>query len=102
MEISFGCSVHSNSKPPSCQKGVRSEGTDATCSAGTWGIAPWRSLVLSTPGCSAAPSQLRGVKKRLDGANHVKIMPAFPRHLKVWSAVARTRYCACALWRGDR
>jgi hypothetical protein len=68
-----------------CQKAMRSEGTGATCSADTWGIAPWPSLVLSTPGYSAAPSQLTRRERGLEGANHVKIMPALPRHCKVWS-----------------
>ena len=61
---SFGCSVHSNSKPSQGQKGVRSRGISGTCSAGTWDIGPWPSLVLSTQGCSARESISRRVSKR--------------------------------------
>ena len=53
IEISFGCSVHSNSKPPLGQKVVQKAGIFGTCSVGTWDIGPWLSLVLSTRGCSA-------------------------------------------------
>lgn len=64
MVDSFDCSVHSNSKPSQGQRGIRSMGMGGTCSAGTWDIGPWPSLVLSTRGCSAGESISRRVSKR--------------------------------------